>query len=520
MTWEMDWADRIEEERARSRTLSDSAQDLRQLLETLPPKARHGTSLRRAFKDACDYGLANNPFYADIHRDATARLRQIEELEAHGHPATIRGLVDVCSSLPVDAEPSSQGWRESRPVMTARPLRAWEAAHRVAPARPVMTVRRLAVARTALSGASFESSLEEVPNVLTGLSATSMTHALRALSRFRASSPQDVSEVVRLIRGTSNPWVGGVALTVLASSDRHGELSQRLPCFAELTPLLLHAVCRFPSEPFAPWGPPAPLNSSKRRQREHVASEARRAAAIVLSRIAPGCVARIAPALASSAGVVKALLSLGSKRVRTHALETLRTVQPPSLLAPVSATLLEHAASCALDELLELTALMARVPDADLAKTAQVLPPTRALLLQHAGAPLPSDASSRETSLPRTRQHLGLQVLLCLAGPDLDALLRDAQAFATGVAVQATGTVPVQVMGDTDAAKEARLDGLLDDVAAATRGLSGDGDDPLVELASRFVAAVEAPGSVSAKRHAESALRLGLVHAADRSGYI
>ena len=77
---------------------------------------------------------------------------------------------------------------------------------------------------------------------------------------------------------------------------------------------------------------------------------------------------------------------------------------------------------------------------------------------------------------------------------DLDALLRDAQAFATGVAVQATGTVPVQVMGDTDAAKEARLDGLLDDVAAATRGLSGDGDDPLVELASRFVAAVEAPG--------------------------
>ena len=48
---------------------------------------------------------------------------------------------------------------------------------------------------------------------------------------------------------------------------------------------------------------------------------------------------------------------------------------------------------------------------------------------------------------------------------------------------------------DTDEVKEARLERLLDDVAAATHGL--DSEDPLCELASRFVAAVEVPGGAA-----------------------
>lgn len=223
---------------------------------------------------------------------------------------------------------------------------------------------------------------------------------------------------------------------------------------------------------------------------DYVASEARRAAAIVLARTEPCLVARQAPDLAASVAVVTALLGLEIAKVRRHAFETLRDVQPPALLAPVAALLLERAggSSCTARELSELSYLLQRVPDADLERTAQVLPPTRTLLTRVAGTP----------SLLRQRRRLALRVLIRIAGPRLDTLLRDAQAGTECCQPTAMDTL-------TDEAKEARLDGLLDDVASAICGLGGEGEDPLCELAGRFVAAVEAPGGASAERHAKSA---------------
>jgi len=525
MTWEMDWADRIEEEErererehaarthdvatSRELRLATMSRQLRLLLDTLRPKARHAPALRAAFKDACDYGLNST---ADLYCDATARLRQLDELTAHGHPATIRELANVCLSIPADAEPSGQGWRVA--------------------ARRYM--RRLAT--------SFDVSLEEVPNSCSGLSAVGMTHALRALSRFRAASSQDVGELVRLITSSSNPWVGGVGLTALASSDG---LAWQTPSLVELVPRLLQVVDDFPG-PYATWGTQG--ESIRREQKEHLASEARRAAAVVLTRFDPCLVAQQEPRLASSVAAVTALLALDSGRVRRWTLEMLRDVQPTALLAPLAATLLEHACSCASRELSECEYLVARVADADLERNPQVLPPARALLSPPptvvarraaatasatarpiaAARPIavtrPIAATTTATTRPiaardlwiaatraaaearppllRGRQQLGLQVLLRLAGPHLDTLLRDAHASTEGVLGHATHAEGVE---DTDEAKDARLDGLLDDVALATRGLGGEDDEQLCELASRFVAAVEAPGGASAQRHEKSA---------------
>merc|ERR1719231_136441 len=425
----MDWADRIiEEERARRsppppRTLATSAEELRSLLQK-PPKAHHSASLHAALNDACNYGLRESGSrYADLHRAAMARLRQLEELKAHGHPKTINDLVNVCLSFPADAEPSSEGWRVER---------------RATPTRPVHHFwRRCGETRNPSPMTSFASSLEEVPNALTGMSALGMTHALRALSRFRAASSHDVEELIQLVRGSSNPWVGGVGLTALASSNDRGLDWQGLPSLVELAPRLLQVVAAFPRGPYgaqpASWT--APGDPTRRRQQAHLASEARRAALVVLTRIEPCMLARREPSLASALDVVTPSLTLGGARVRRHTLETLLEVQAPTLLAPLAAVLLEHARSCDSRELAMVSELVARVPDAELERTLLVLSP----------APM------------RPRQQLGLQVLLRLAGPCLDTLLRDAQASAEGL--------PLEAVDDSDAAREARLDELLNDVA-------------------------------------------------------
>merc|ERR1719331_1234189 len=119
----------------------------------------------------------------------------MKELKEHGSPASITGLVDACLNLPAHAEPSSQGWRVARRAEATR----------AGPAR------------------AFAASLEAVPNVVAGrMSSVGMTHALRALSCFRAASSRDVAELSRLLRGTANPWVGGVGLTALAASALQG----------------------------------------------------------------------------------------------------------------------------------------------------------------------------------------------------------------------------------------------------------------------------------------------------------
>ena len=163
--------------------------------------------------------------------------------------------------------------------------------------------------------------------------------------------------------------------------------------------------------------------------------------------------------------------------------------------------LLEHAAghSCAASrEVTEVGYLLTRVADAELQTTPQVIPPVRALLLPPCGLQRTSargratERAALSPELQRARQTLGLRVLLRLAGPHLDALLRDADAQVAA--------------DDTDEAKEARLSALLDDVAAVVCGLGSEGEEPLFELAARFVAKVEAPGGASAQRHEKSAM--------------
>merc|ERR1719473_1090334 len=98
MTWEMDWADRIEGHycpsppRERIRTLATSAIELSQLLVMRPPAARHAVELRAAYEDACNYGLNSSGAYVDLKRKTLVRLEQLEELEMHGHPATMHEL--------------------------------------------------------------------------------------------------------------------------------------------------------------------------------------------------------------------------------------------------------------------------------------------------------------------------------------------------------------------------------------------------------------------------------------------
>lgn len=504
MTWEMDWADRIEEERSRwqaPRTLASSAEELRSLLRASPPKARHAAAVLAAFQDACKYGMQEDAYYADLYRDAVMRLRQLEELKAHGHPKTVHDLVQVCLRLPADAEPSSEGWRVCRRDVSRQTHHFWARVK----------------SGTQIGRSCFTSSLEEVPNKLAGMSAVGMTHALRALSRFRAASSQDVCELLRLVDASLNQWVVGVALTALASSNDRGLAWQGLPGLVELAPRLLQVVAAFPHRgPHETVSWAAPCDFVRQQQREHFASETRRAASLVLTRIEPCVLAQKEPSDASSLGVVTVSLRLGSARVRRHTLATLREVQPPSILAPLAATLLEHARGCDSHELSEIDHLIARVPDVGLERIPHVLLATRPLLWPAAALSLQTTASAIVTAsraatstttgtaraspaarpspaLVRQRQQLGLRVLLRLAGPCLDALLRDAQASAEGV--------PIEAVDDSDEAKEARLDGLLDDVAVATRGLGGEDDDPLCELAGRFVAAVEAPGGASARRH-------------------
>ena len=197
MTWEEDWADRIEEEyarqgyglNARSRTLSTSVAELETLVVKLQQTARSAPALRAAIKDAVDHGLVlRSDSNGVIYRSAMERLRQLEELEACGHPTTAAELIKVCSSLPIAAEPSSEGWR-------------------AAPAQAVLRFGHRQLSRKKGEScwrAAFESSLEAVPHSLTGqMSAAGMTHTLRALSRFRATSSQDIRQLVRLVRGSS-----------------------------------------------------------------------------------------------------------------------------------------------------------------------------------------------------------------------------------------------------------------------------------------------------------------------------
>ena len=88
-------------------------------------------------------------------------------------------------------------------------------------------------------------------------------------------------------------------------------------------------------------------------------------------------------------------------------------------------------------------------------------------------------------SLSLTLMHvLGVKALLRLAGPRLEETLRLAEG--------------VDETDESDEARTQRLDGLLDEVGTVVRGLAED--NPLCQLAQRFVAEVEAPGSAAVAR--------------------
>ena len=80
-------------------------------------KVREGDEGRdAAIEDAVNYGLdteTRRDVNATVYRSAMERLRQLEELEAYGHPTTIVELINVCLSLTAAAEPSSEGWRDT-----------------------------------------------------------------------------------------------------------------------------------------------------------------------------------------------------------------------------------------------------------------------------------------------------------------------------------------------------------------------------------------------------------------------
>ena len=523
MTWEMDWADRIAEEYAKAeeysrapRTLATSVAELKELVATLTIKAQNAARLRGAIKDAVDHGLDTETRRDDanalVYRGAMARLRQLEELDACGHPTTLEELIEVCVSLPKNAEPSSEGWRA-----TAAPAATRFGHWRVAPRK------RERCWYAALETSNRVAELEAVPSSLSGqMSAAGVTQALRALSRFRAASSRDVGHLVRLVDGSPNPWVVGVGMIALASSEKGLRLLVEpsvKSSLAELAPHLWQVVAE--GDGWGRWwGLPVANRASYASgpddaQRAHMRTQVRRAAAVVLTLIEPRAIARHAPHLGSSelaraASLVWAtryLLELDSTRVRRHTFETLCNVQPAALLVPLAPTLLEHAAGrdspSSREEVTEISALLARMPDADLQTTPQVLSPARALLSPRGPQQTTPGAFGRmkkpSPELQRARQTLGLRVLLRLAGPHLDALLHNAQALQ---AAQASAAASVD---DTDKAKEARLCALLDDVVAVTRGLGPEGDDQLCELAASFVAVVEAPGGASAQRHEKSA---------------
>lgn len=95
------------------------------------------------------------------------------------------------------------------------------------------------------------------------------------------------------------------------------------------------------------------------------------------------------------------------------------------------------------------------------------------------------DQDERFGSLSLTLMHvLGVKALLRLAGPRLEETLRLAEG--------------VDEADDSDEARTQRLDGLLDEVGTVVRGLAED--NPLCQLAQRFVAEVEAPGSAAVAR--------------------
>merc|ERR1719453_811311 len=187
-----------------------------------------------------------------------------------------------------------------------------------------------------------------------------------------------------------------------------------------------------------------------RKQRNaHVAREAQRAAAIILCRIEPHLVARLAPQDAARPTVVRALLARDSTKLRRHTWATLRGL-PPSLLAALTPTLVGHAASCPGPELSEIASLIASAPDVLLVATPQVLPPARVLLRQPPG-PVPGPGPAPPSTLLRARRTLALSLLIRLAGPHLDALLHDAQVMSPGEGVEGAQARSE----DTDAAKDA-----------------------------------------------------------------
>merc|ERR1719453_670134 len=145
-----------------------------------------------------------------------------------------------------------------------------------------------------------------------------------------------------------------------------------------------------------------------RKQRNaHVAREAQRAAAIILCRIEPHLVARLAPQDAARPTVVRALLARDSTKLRRHTWATLRGV-PPSLLAALTPTLVGHAASCPGPELSEIASLIASAPDMLLVATPRVLLPARILLRQLPG---PGPGPAPPTALLRARRTLALSLL-------------------------------------------------------------------------------------------------------------
>ena len=577
MTWEMDLADRWEEQYGRPLQEDPylcATTKLRKLLQTLPPKARHASEFRAAFKHARDLGLDAVSQPLNLYDDAMARMRELEELEDFGSPTCIKQLVDVCLSLPSDAEPSLAEWcRAPRPPRTL-PRTLPRTSPRTSPRTFSGNVYRRGINNASSSAQLFAASLEETPYSLEGtMSGVGMTHSLRALSRFRAASLADIKELIRLVRSATNPYVAGVGLTTLAvnvafpsnvlhSTGTDTDESQRQSTLgdilSELAPTLLQVVEAFPGKVYGEWGDrgapewqdlqtvskyvPAGAREGlgtwssmdvtwlrlRLERNARVAREAQRAATIILCRIEPHLVASFAPEDAARPSVVAALLARDSAKLRRHTWATLRGV-PPDLLAALTPTLLGHAASCEEEaDLSEIANLIASAPDALLATTPQVLPPTRVLLTQKPQVSAGLSAGHTSSELLRSRRALALGVLVRLAGPHLDTLLYDAQVTGEGAGDEGEGEGGEgegegkgegEVRGaqgnrqgeeasrasESDEAKDIRLNGLLEDVAVALRGY--EDADPLCELASRFVASVEAPGGASAKRHAKSAAR-------------
>ena len=104
---------------------------------------------------------------------------------------------------------------------------------------------------------------------------------------------------------------------------------------------------------------------------------------------------------------------------------------------------------------------------------------------QHLIRMLRSGPVSRQVTEPPPEPNTVSPELLS-ALSEHQQLLRDAQASTEGL--------PLEAVDDSDAAREARLDGLLNDVAVATRSSGGEDDDPLRERAGRFVAAARTAG--------------------------